>query len=184
MVAVDGGEHSQTGTGSPACPGRQIGVTVTAANTVEQIIGERLRLRRTAFGLTQEQLGQTVGLSYQQIQKYENGSNQITVTRLLQLADRLAVPVAYFLAGLPGAEAATGPRRQTPNSHRCWAGFAIARSAARWRPGADRGRPPRLSQAQPISSIAFSSGRHSSRTGRTRWPSTSNTLNPWTASSP
>ena len=99
MVAVDGGEHSQTGTGSPACPGRQIGVTVTAANTVEQIIGERLRLRRTAFGLTQEQLGQ----------KYENGSNQITVTRLLQLSDRLAVPVTYFLAGLPGAEAATGP---------------------------------------------------------------------------
>ena len=107
MVAVDGGEHSQTGTGSPACPGRQIGVTVTAANTVEQIIGERLRLRRTAFGLTQEQLGQAVGLSYQQIQKYENGSNQITVTRLLQLSDRLAVPVAYFLTGLPGADAAT-----------------------------------------------------------------------------
>lgn len=108
MVAVDGGEHSQTATGSPACPGRQIGVTVTAANTVEQIIGERLRLRRTAFGLTQEQLGQAVGLSYQQIQKYENGSNQITVTRLLQLSDRLAVPVAYFLAGLPGTDATAG----------------------------------------------------------------------------
>jgi transcriptional regulator with XRE-family HTH domain len=70
------------------------------SGTVEVVIGERLRARRTALGLTQEQLGTAVGLSYQQIQKYENGSNQMTVGRLLLLAASLNVPVAYFLDGL------------------------------------------------------------------------------------
>jgi transcriptional regulator with XRE-family HTH domain len=75
--------------------------------SVEQIIGQRIRARRTELGLIQEELGAAVGLSYQQIQKYENGTNRITVARLLALAERLEVPVAYFLAGLdaPIAEA-------------------------------------------------------------------------------
>lgn len=72
----------------------------TRCQSPEQIIGERIRARRAELGLTQQELAVTLGLSYQQIQKYENGSNQITVTRLLALAERLQVPVAYFLAGL------------------------------------------------------------------------------------
>jgi len=77
------------------------------STTVEAVIGERLRARRVLLGLTQEQLGTAVGLSYQQIQKYENGSNQMTVGRLLLLAASLQVPAAYFLDGLDGAPAAT-----------------------------------------------------------------------------
>lgn len=71
--------------------------------TVEQIIGDRIRARRTQMGLVQEQLAASLGLSYQQIQKYENGSNRITVGRLLELAERLQVPVTYFVEGLRGA---------------------------------------------------------------------------------
>ena len=71
--------------------------------TVEQIIGDRIRARRTQMGLVQEQLAVSLGISYQQIQKYENGANRITVGRLLELAERLEVPVTYFFAGLPGA---------------------------------------------------------------------------------
>lgn len=106
MVASDGGEHSQTGTGSPACAGAEMGSAGLQTGTVEAVIGERLRARRTGLGLTQEQLGTAVGLSYQQIQKYENGSNQMTIGRLLLLAACLRVPVAYFLDGLDGAHAA------------------------------------------------------------------------------
>lgn len=76
------------------------------SGTVEAVIGERLRARRTALGLTQEQLGTAVSLSYQQIQKYENGSNQMTVGRLLLLAASLKTPVAYFLDGLDSAHVA------------------------------------------------------------------------------
>jgi transcriptional regulator with XRE-family HTH domain len=74
--------------------------------TIEGIIGERIRARRTALGLVQEQVAAALGLSYQQLQKYENGSNRITVDRLLALAHRLEVPITYFFAGLPGATAA------------------------------------------------------------------------------
>ena len=83
-----------------------MGSATLQTGTVEAVIGERLRARRIMLGLTQEQLGTAVGLSYQQIQKYENGSNQMTIGRLLLLAASLKVPAAYFLDGLDGADAA------------------------------------------------------------------------------
>lgn len=73
--------------------------------SIEQIIGERIRARRTQMGLVQEQLAAALGISYQQIQKYESGASRITASRLLALAERLEVPVTYFFAGLPGAAA-------------------------------------------------------------------------------
>lgn len=68
--------------------------------TIEQMVGERIRTRRVELGLVQEQLAAALGLSYQQIQKYENGSNRITVDRLVMLAHRLEVPITFFFAGL------------------------------------------------------------------------------------
>jgi transcriptional regulator with XRE-family HTH domain len=86
---------------------RQRGKDVAQARmhrkTIEQIIGERIRARRGELGLTQEALGATLGLSYQQVQKYEGGTSRITVDRLLALAERLEVPATHFFAGLPGA---------------------------------------------------------------------------------
>jgi transcriptional regulator with XRE-family HTH domain len=73
------------------------------AKSIEQTIGERIRARRTQMGLVQEQLAAALGISYQQIQKYESGASRITASRLLTLAERLEVPVTYFFAGLPGA---------------------------------------------------------------------------------
>lgn len=102
------------------------------SSTVEAVVGERLRARRTALGLTQEQLGTAVGLSYQQIQKYENGSNQMTIGRLLLLAASLKVPVAYFLDGLDGA-AAGAARPPTP------AGMELAQALDGIRHGPTRG---------------------------------------------
>jgi len=59
-------------------------------------VGARLRLRRNLMGLSQEQLGKSSGLTFQQIQKYERGINRMGASRLFQLAQFLDVPVAYF----------------------------------------------------------------------------------------
>ena len=64
--------------------------------SIEREIGERLRRRRVELGLTQEQLGQVIGVSYQQIQKFERGANRISAARLLLLAERLEIDVGHL----------------------------------------------------------------------------------------
>lgn len=59
-------------------------------------VGARLRLRRNLMGMSQEQLGKACGLTFQQIQKYERGTNRMGASRLFQFAKLLDVPVAYF----------------------------------------------------------------------------------------
>ena len=59
-------------------------------------IGGRMRLRRTMLGLSQESLGDSLGLTFQQVQKYERGANRIGAGRLLQLANVLGVSISYF----------------------------------------------------------------------------------------
>ena len=60
--------------------------------------------------MTQAELAKAVGLTFQQIQKYESGSNQIVSSRLYELAAALGVPVAYFFDGMPSAQRASGDR--------------------------------------------------------------------------
>jgi transcriptional regulator with XRE-family HTH domain len=66
------------------------------APTIDQHIGDRIRARRAELGLTQDQLATGLAISYQQIQKYESGSNRISAARLFKLAQRLDVPIGYF----------------------------------------------------------------------------------------
>ena len=75
---------------------------------IDSHVGSRVRLRRTLLGMSQEKLGQAVGITFQQIQKYERGLNRIGSSRLYQFAQVLDVPVAYFFENLPadGAVAA------------------------------------------------------------------------------
>jgi len=63
-------------------------------------LGKRLRRRRRLLGLTQQQLAGSVGVRFQQIQKYECGANRISASRLWQLSEALEVPVGYFYDGL------------------------------------------------------------------------------------
>lgn len=70
-------------------------------NDIDVHLGKRLRRRRRLLGLTQQQLAETVGVRFQQIQKYECGANRISAARLWQLAEALEVPVGYFYDGLP-----------------------------------------------------------------------------------
>lgn len=68
---------------------------------VDVHVGVRLRLRRNLIGMSQEQLGKASGLTFQQIQKYERGTNRMGASRLYQLARLLNVPVSYFFEELP-----------------------------------------------------------------------------------
>ena len=77
---------------------------------VDVHVGKRIRHRRWMVGITQQQLADSVGIKFQQIQKYETGMNRVSASRLWDIAEALSVPVSYFFDGLAGAassEAAT-----------------------------------------------------------------------------
>jgi transcriptional regulator with XRE-family HTH domain len=63
---------------------------------VDKLIGTRIRLQRTAIGMSQEKLGDVLGITFQQIQKYEKGTNRVGAARLQAIADALGVPVSFF----------------------------------------------------------------------------------------
>ena len=70
-------------------------------NPVDIHVGSRLRLRRTLQGMTQSTLAKALDLSFQQIQKYERGTNRIGSSRLYQFSQILDAPIAYFFKGAP-----------------------------------------------------------------------------------
>jgi transcriptional regulator with XRE-family HTH domain len=84
---------------------------------IDAHVGERIRLRRTELGLTQEQLAEALDVSYQQIQKYETGANRVSAGRILEIARKLGVEVGYFFAGLsdddPGLPLVHGGRQRS-----------------------------------------------------------------------
>src|SRR3569833_3753192 len=65
-------------------------------NPVDVHVGARVRLRRTLLGMSQEKLGEAIGLTFQQVQKYERGANRIGASRLFDLSRVLDVPVSFF----------------------------------------------------------------------------------------
>ncbi len=79
-------------------------------NPIDVHVGGRLRLRRTLLGLSQESLGEALGLTFQQIQKYERGANRIGASRLFDLARALEVPVEYFYDEMSPDVMAASPR--------------------------------------------------------------------------
>ena len=76
---------------------------------VDVHVGARLRQRRTLLGMNQTKVADALGLTFQQVQKYENGSNRISASRLYALSGTLDVPVEYFFSDMPTAVAASSP---------------------------------------------------------------------------
>lgn len=72
---------------------------------VDAHVGERLRQQRLLLGLNQMQLAERIGVSFQQLQKYELGKNRASASRLWEIAQALGVPVGFFFEGLTGSEA-------------------------------------------------------------------------------
>jgi transcriptional regulator with XRE-family HTH domain len=78
-------------------------------NPIDKHVGARLRMRRMLIGMSQEKLGDALGITFQQIQKYEKGANRIGASRLQELARILSVPPAFFFEDAPsGAAPAAG----------------------------------------------------------------------------
>ncbi len=76
---------------------------------IDIYIGKRLRLRRTMMGLSQEAVAKAVGITFQQVQKYEKGVNAMNARRLVEFARFMNVPVAYFFDGIDDAVPAEQP---------------------------------------------------------------------------
>ncbi|GGE21924.1 putative HTH-type transcriptional regulator R00410 [Aureimonas endophytica] len=74
-------------------------------NPVDIHVGSRVRLRRTMLGMSQERLGESLGITFQQIQKYEKGSNRIGASRLQKMGEVLSVPIAFFFEDAPNGAA-------------------------------------------------------------------------------
>jgi transcriptional regulator with XRE-family HTH domain len=72
-------------------------------NPVDAHVGSRVRLRRMLLGMSQERLGESMGLTFQQVQKYEKGVNRIGASRLFQISKILDVPVQFFFEEAPYA---------------------------------------------------------------------------------
>ncbi len=83
-----------------------------ATQPIDQHVGSRVRMRRMLIGMSQEQLAEALGITFQQVQKYEKGANRISVGRLQHIATVLGVEVSYFLEGAPGGSGTPNPETE------------------------------------------------------------------------
>lgn len=88
---------------------REVPDGVKAADEVDAYVGGRVRIRRMTLGISQEQLAGSLGLTFQQIQKYEKGLNRIGAGRLFRISRLLSVPVEFFFEGLENTVMAEDP---------------------------------------------------------------------------
>jgi transcriptional regulator with XRE-family HTH domain len=94
-----------------------------APNPIDRHVGSRVRMRRILLGMSQEKLGEALGLTFQQVQKYEKGTNRIGASRLQQISTTLNVPPSFFFDGAPSLDetstdssSATGYVSEAPSS--------------------------------------------------------------------
>jgi transcriptional regulator with XRE-family HTH domain len=78
-----------------------------APNPIDKHVGSRVRMRRMMLGMSQEKLGDALGLTFQQVQKYEKGTNRIGASRVQQISQILQVPVSFFFEGAPTVHSGT-----------------------------------------------------------------------------
>ena len=98
------------------------------ASPVDAHVGTRIKLRRTLMGMSQERLGESLGLTFQQVQKYERGVNRVGASRLFDLSRVLDVPISFFFDDMPAPLAGMPPPGATGGSRRVY-GFADAQDS-------------------------------------------------------
>ncbi|MCH1426201.1 MAG: helix-turn-helix domain-containing protein [Alphaproteobacteria bacterium] len=84
---------------------------ITNNNAIDMHVGKRVRLRRTLLGMSQEQLGTELNITFQQLQKYERGGNRISASRLWDIGQILDVPISYFFDDMSQDTMKRSPRR-------------------------------------------------------------------------
>jgi transcriptional regulator with XRE-family HTH domain len=86
-----------------------------APNPTDKHVGSRVRMRRMMLGMSQEKLGDALGLTFQQVQKYEKGTNRIGASRLQPISHILQVPVAFFFEGAPNIPGQSDSMGEAPS---------------------------------------------------------------------
>ena len=84
---------------------------ITNNNAVDMHVGKRVRLRRTLLGMSQEQLGASLNITFQQVQKYERGANRISASRLWDISQILDAQISYFFDDMTDDTMRSSPRR-------------------------------------------------------------------------
>jgi DNA-binding XRE family transcriptional regulator len=108
-----------------------------APNPIDKHVGSRVRMRRNMLGMSQGKLGQLLGITFQQVQKYEKGTNGIRGSRMQAIADALQVPVSFFFEGAPHVSGKSGNLGGAPspvyvtNFMATTVGLSLATSGAR-----------------------------------------------------
>lgn len=123
-------------------------------NPIDKHVGARVRMRRMMIGMSQEKLGDALGLTFQQIQKYEKGTNRIGASRMLQISSILGVPVEFFYQDAPDLQgmraegfAETPPADYMADFLSTAEGVALMKAFSRIRDGKVRKRVVELVQA-------------------------------------
>ena len=84
-------------------------------NPIDKHVGSRVRMRRMMLSMSQEKLGDALGLTFQQVQKYEKGTNRIGASRLQHISNILQVPVSFFFEGAPHMAGHAGGMGEAPS---------------------------------------------------------------------
>jgi transcriptional regulator with XRE-family HTH domain len=87
-----------------------------APNPIDKHVGSRVRMRRMMLAMSQEKLGDALGLTFQQVQKYEKGTNRIGASRLQQISHILQVPVEFFFEGSPDLQPSGDGMQDAPSA--------------------------------------------------------------------
>lgn len=90
-------------------------MTKKVPNPTDRHVGSRVRMRRMMLGMSQEKLGDALSLTFQQVQKYEKGTNRIGASRLQQISGILQVPVSFFFEGAPQTGEAPAGMNEAPS---------------------------------------------------------------------
>jgi transcriptional regulator with XRE-family HTH domain len=88
-----------------------------STGSIDIEVGSRVRMRRVSIGMSQEKLGDMLGLTFQQVQKYEKGMNRISVARLIEIAKVLGVDIHFFLNGVTSTTATPGFAEENPPTY-------------------------------------------------------------------
>jgi len=87
-----------------------------APNPTDKYVGSRVRMRRIMLGMSQEKLGEALGLTFQQVQKYEKGTNRIGASRIQKISEILQVPVSFLFEGGPGSAISAQGFSESPST--------------------------------------------------------------------
>ncbi|MBB3021055.1 transcriptional regulator with XRE-family HTH domain [Microvirga lupini] len=88
-----------------------------STGSIDKEVGSRVRMRRVSIGMSQEKLGDMLGLTFQQVQKYEKGMNRISVARLIEIAKILGVDIHFFLNGIESTKPTPGFAEENPPTY-------------------------------------------------------------------